>query len=127
MLKIVPALLTLALCGCASVASYNEERFSSSAEREAYVMGSAHAGLAYCAASIDAQALGLHASASRMAAMALTGARPKELRAAYEAGLKEGGGFSSPHRVPCSEAAAVLNCSLEDYLGQWRAAQPASK
>lgn len=127
MLKLASSLLIVALGGCASVSSYDEDRFTNPAEREAYIMGSAHAGLTYCAASLDQQALELHGTASRLAAMALKGARPGQLQAAFEAGLREGGGFSSPHRVPCSEAAAVLKCSLDDYLGQWRASQPGAK
>lgn len=127
MLKTAFALVVACLAGCAALPSYDEGRFTNESLRQAYVMGSAHAGLAYCSAHLDRPALELHKTAALRAALAQGGARPEQLREAFEAGLRDGGGFSSPHRTPCSEAAAVLNCSLEDYLVQWRAGEPGPK
>ncbi len=128
MRKLLTSLVILApLVGCANL-GYNEGQFATRAEQEAYIIGSSHAGLESCKDYVDSVTLSLHHDAALRAALAQPGGREDKLREAFEAGLRQGGGRDSPHKLDCDHAQFVLNCSLSDYMTQWRdAAVPVAK
>ncbi len=98
--------------GCASSPSYGDHRPAHPALARAYDLGSEHAAVRYCVSTVGYPALKDNWESAQLIISSYPLQWQSAAQQAFNAGVIEGGGFSSPHRVPCAELQALLNPTL---------------
>lgn len=100
------------LGGCASSPSYGDHRPTHPALARAYDLGSEHAAVRYCVTTVGYQALKDNWESAQLVLSSLPLQWQPAAQQAFNAGVIEGGGFTSPHRVPCAELRPLVNPAL---------------